>query len=1004
MPISTLGLILINIGLALLQRLIAPRLPRRKPAPFESPTVEDGQPITKGFGIFQVSGMVTMVRDVHTTEGVNQSSSEDLTLYYAKMQMAAGFGPLDMLYDIVSDERSIALAVPSRAQSLGGAEPLVTDPPLRGGIAFSGDDPIVLTIAVRQLYGGQTQEGGLQGQLRIYPGTDDQAIDPLVAVDLGADASAFPHTIHAVFGTAVGEPSTSGQGDDFYWIANSGTPKPINFIFGSYPNRLLGVDDCRIGLNANPAEMLYELFVNQVWGKGEDPSTLDLVQWQAKALQLKAEAMGLSELFVNRTLEDIKDDILSHILGEIVTDPITGLVQLKLARDDYNIADLPVVTSENSDSFRQGEAQFSQTLNEVKVKYKRFEGGATGPQTVVLIMPNVFGEPPFPISETNISRYRYDSGYTNITDITATRDRAGDVVTLERSIGGIVGVDYYVNETTGEFQFFHNVINSTQIQAGDVVTLTFTAAPTFSGFVDATATAQNPANRLITGILRSEAYDYPMFTTESAAQRKADLLIKTVSRKLAVFSWKAGREFAHLTPLDVVNINDPEKYRLTNFPVRITKITIGPLEDPGLVFEGVEDVWGEKQSLALINVVAPPPVTPTDTAPPMASFYCAGEDVLQFQASDPTFLIEIERADDTDGTNAEEVEDSPFAGTTTTWTDPTPGKTHRARLIRDDVLPGPWTDWLSVCTDGLVDCVPTQFIDSAMSSGLVGTLAVDIEDPQGRFQFIEFQVRTADGILGPWTTDSVAPYEATVALVEGATSYITRRGWAHNCSGVLTPYETTHPFTVAGTDPGPDPGSDPKTVPVELLISTGVNVLEIPSELTDIMLDRDGEVQFPVEAFSRMRLTSSVRRPGTIGSYLQGRFEVVSGIGIYANVGVDDLGPVLPIDETALALLDTLAVTPEGRVAAGPWYLIRPEAKGDVRLKVQIAGGDNATGDFFASRLSIQLDPRVLPVTVEPPEVHDPPPDDPGSCDVPAILDDFSYADLAAFDAAWTVV
>lgn len=1002
MPISTLGLVLIQIGLALLQRLIAPRVPRRKPAPFEAPTVEDGQPITKGFGIFQVSGMVTMVRDSHTTE------QSEVTRYWAKIQMAAGFGPVDVLYDIVSDERSLKLAVPSTAQSIDGNELLVVSPELP--IPFSGDAPIVVTIAARQLFGGQLSEGGLQGQLRIYPGTDNQPIDPLITVDLGDDASAYPHIIHAIFGAKVGEPSTSGVADDFYWVANTSTPKPILFLFGTYPDALLG-DGGRVGNDANGVEMLYACFTDPVWGKGEPTASFDIPQWQAKARQVAGDGSGgLSELFVNRTVADIKDDILSHLDGEVVSDPATGLIQLKLARDDYFVEDLFVVTSANADNLRQGEAQFAQTLNEVKVKYHRFDQGTTGPQSITFLLTGFPNTAPFPLSTSNWSQIRWQSGSRNITNVSATRDRAGVVVTLNRAgpvAPVIAGNDYYVNEATGEFRFFHNVINTTQLQDGDIVTVTFTVTATFSGFVDATATAQNLANRQILGRLRSEAYDYPMFTTEAAAQRKADLLIQTTSRKLAVFQWTMGRAGAHLTPMDVVNFNDTTVFRLTNFPVRITKMTLGTLEHPEITFEGVEDIWGERKALSLINVSAPPPPPPVGMAPDISAVWCAGADIISIQIPDRTYQVEIWRADDIDGTNAALVETVTPSAFIFTWTDPIPGKVHSFRMVRNDVLPGNFTAWLAVCVVGTPGCTEPVITDTPLYDGTTGTLDVGIADPDGRVTEVFFQVTNAICPVSDWVQTVGPPYQATVEMP----GTICRRVVYTDCNGVIQSAEQCFDFTVLTEPPPVDPetpvGLTVLDVPVTFQTgSVPLGLRELPAVATPVTAWRGTEKTVPTSGVSAVTLITSIRATtAPVGAFLAVQAEPADSPGTWFYLSEDD-GPRLPIDEASLDILDPDPLgagrTPKVWVVSGESFLLRDEFKGGrVRFRVVIVGGDE-TSHVVVSECTVWLT-SAAPV-IPPPEMPEPPPQFPGSCDIPSPLSVTSgWTETAPAGAVFTI-
>lgn len=965
MALGTLGLLVIQIGLNLLSRLLAPRQKRRDPSPFEAPTIEEGGIIPWGFGIFQVAGTITLVRDVTIRE--KESSGE--VWYLAKMQSGLVWGPVDVVYDIIADERSVALQKPSKKQSEHGQTPATISPSLPYNFADGQITPAQLTVAVRQMFGGDSEEGGLEGEIRLYRGADNQEIDPLIDEHYGDLASAYPWLCYAMLGQKFGVATGSAQDDLFMLVANNPTPKPMSFILGTYPRQLLAsdaaegtavqddlsyaseiaaeangweitnttgdvvptydsgqavggyptsirlhlgagstdgrwlmtktfglvpnaayktrlkvkangpwfegltlrcrsgsnvqevgasgtsgeseifatvttdatgqlkveiektggfpflhnddywfagliieglvADDGRIGQDANPAEVLYEIFTNKVWGKAEPASTFDLPQWQQKAREFKDEGLGVSGLIAGRTIDDVKDDILSHIDGEIVTDPLTGLIQLKTARADYDINSITQLTDENTKTFRQGEAQFAETLNEVKVKYQRFDGGTPGRVDDMI----VFGRA---LTETLVNRLVFGVGGwhspgRNISNVSATLTRGGNTYDLVLNPNwSIKDADFTYRSEDGYFYFAKSTQNHGAWQEGDVIRVSFTSAPTFSGFVDSVATSQNPTNRQLVGRVRSESYDYPMYTTQTAAQRKADLLRLTTSRRLDVFQWTMGREGSHLTPMDVVLANAP-KYRVVGVPIRITRVVQGTLENPDITFEGVEDVFGERlQSLIPAPSEGAYYVQPgayTPTAPPIAAFYCAGEDTIGILASDPTFRIEIWRADDAAGTNEELVED--IDGNTETWVDTTPGKAHKARLIRDGYNPGPFTDWLIACpAGGEVACVLPVYTDSATVSDPTGTLDVTYVDEQGRHSRLEFKTIDPNGVSSDWEA-AAEPYSQSVEVEAGKVSYISRRAYYYNCDGDEVYSETTSAFSLPSDDPGTPGGEDP---------------------------------------------------------------------------------------------------------------------------------------------------------------------------------------------------
>jgi hypothetical protein len=816
MPIGVLGLVLIQIGISILSRLLAPRVPRPRAQPFQSPTTEIGAQLPRGFGIYQTSGVITLVRE----KRAEQSDDTSYTLYYAKIQMVCGFGPVHMLYDIIFDEKAITLQKANKDQSLDGAEPqvIIFRPPINFA---SSVNPITFTIAARQMFGGTHQEGGVQGELRVYPGTPNQAIDPLVEEALGDYASRYPNLVHAVFGTATTEETDSGMEDQWYWGANLPNVRPVSFLFGYYPNNLLGGFTGKIGLDANWVEVIFDCLTNPVWGKKEPVEKIDVAQFIVKAQEAVDEGMGLSDTLVDRSLDDFIDDILSHVDGALVTDPITGLLQIKTARADYVVDDLDEIDEENSSDFRQGEAQYTDALTEIKVKYRRFLSSYAEP---------VVGE-----ELTGDLKFSGGSIYTtfqvngrNISDVHVYAEGT-DPVTAQVEL--TLGTDYTVSAEKGIITIFNTDATTTH----QIITADYIPAPTFSGFVDDVATTQSLALRQITGRMKSETFDYPMYTTEIAAQRKADLLRKTMMRKLRVFQWKMGRDGALKTVLDVVKING---YGLTDFAVRITKVTIGTLEDPEVTLEAVEDVFGEALSTTLptgSGIELPGP--DGEPIPPLAAIYCIDEDELGVQASDVTYNIEVEEADDLVGTGAVVITVVGGVPGDTTSIAITIGKTHRARQRRGTSV-GVWTDWIAACPTGVdPGCVePTVEDVSSVSPELgLGTLSSFVTDPQLRFVDLAYRLTTPDGLVGTWET-ATEPYSASVAIVAGLTSYIARRERHYDCSGNLVERIVSFPFTAPETHPG-DQGGGGVLIDIDLMATAHEKLFKLlPAASTDLFL------------------------------------------------------------------------------------------------------------------------------------------------------------------------
>ena len=650
--VGWLPLLAIKIGTIIFLRLITPKQKRAKPQPFDAPNAEDGAPIPKVFGMQEITGTLMLIKD----KRVSEENDGTRTRYWARLALALGYGPYDVWYDILSDEKSLRLQLPGRNQSLGGHEPITSIP---FPIEMSGDAPTKINIAALQMFGGGAEEGGLNGEVRLYRGTEDQPLDPLVVYADGEFASRYPHTAYICFGTAPDEPTTSLQGSDFHWTANNPTPKPISVLVGAYPRGLVdaaialgipGYTDPRIGHDANPMEMIYACLTNKVWGKGESEEIFDIPQLISKAIQLKNEGRGLSTTFVNQNLDDFVDDVERHIRGTLVEHPKTGLVQMQLLRGDYTLSGLTVLTKKNTFDFQQHEGHFLETLNQIEVRFRRFDGGTPGTFTDLLVTDDAkfyYGLADWTTGATNdYGTLVWQSNGRRLINVVATRTRAAVTTTLDPD------VDYRFNADDGIFVFksWQSIGN---LLDGDEIKVSYESAPVFSGFVDATASAQNLANFQMTGMVRDESYDYTMFTVEPLAQETADFFKLISGRKLALFNWGMLRGGSHVKPGDVVVVNEP-KYRLTNMPIRVLKRNTGTPENPGLRFEGIEDIFGERiaaREPSLAQAVVTPGPTPGEITDLVAVSCLGGAIRIGLFATQP-FNIEVIRADDADGSNA----------------------------------------------------------------------------------------------------------------------------------------------------------------------------------------------------------------------------------------------------------------------------------------------------------------------------------------------------------------
>lgn len=124
------------------------------------------------------------------------------------------------------------------------------------------------------------------------------------------------------------------------------------------------------GTDANPAHIIYECLTNEEFGLGLPSSTIDVPVFEAVAATLYQERLGLSMMWVQQAaIETFVKEVLDHINATVFQHPTTGLLTLKLIRNDYDPDTLKILSPINFrlDSFqRKG---LGETVNELTVTY-----------------------------------------------------------------------------------------------------------------------------------------------------------------------------------------------------------------------------------------------------------------------------------------------------------------------------------------------------------------------------------------------------------------------------------------------------------------------------------------------------------------------------------------------------------------------------------------------------------------------------------------------------------
>jgi hypothetical protein len=210
--------------------------------------------------------------------------------------------------------------------------------------------PVLITIDKGSLFGGSRNEGGLIGDVMLYPGRQNQEIDPYLDFAIRGDSDTDITPAHrGVFSVRLGKyPFAFGVVSSFY---HGTTPviKPWAIEAKRIATRGFGdaqwyLDKAGIDGDMNPAHILRELIVDEAWGLGRPAEEVDDDAFTAVADALFVEGLGLSFLWTQDTsVFDFIREVDRHADTMTFINPFTGKWTCRLIRDDYDLSTIPAL-------------------------------------------------------------------------------------------------------------------------------------------------------------------------------------------------------------------------------------------------------------------------------------------------------------------------------------------------------------------------------------------------------------------------------------------------------------------------------------------------------------------------------------------------------------------------------------------------------------------------------------------------------------------------------------
>lgn len=400
------------------------------------------------------------LRVLKITKKVKKSlfSSSRVTIgfqYFIGMELALGWGPFAEISEIYFG-RELAWSG-SVTDSSGTGENFIVD--------------------AKEIFGGKANGGGVYAECVFYHGSQTQNADSYMT---GQVTQAYRHQGLSKLvwkgGSVNADPLSTDSISGL--VSESESIHPIKIRAKKYPNSLASGFE-NINNTANPAEVIFEVLTGrQIFLPGQrtapyvPDSAFDIPDWIAVAEVLFNEGMGISFQWQQDTLiDDIISDIEEHIEGRVVEDPVTGLIKLKLMRDDYDIETVPSFDEDSIVDFPRFTSNTENTLTaEVILTYTKPD--------------ELFKQVPIPIqnsgnyyAQDNISSMNLD--LTMFTDPAVAQKRAwttlaavsnpiraGEIV-VDRSGWGVKKGDV-VKINYAEYKMLDVAARVTKVEFGDL--------------------------------------------------------------------------------------------------------------------------------------------------------------------------------------------------------------------------------------------------------------------------------------------------------------------------------------------------------------------------------------------------------------------------------------------------------------------------------------------------------------------------------------------------------
>jgi len=238
-------------------------------------------------------------------------------------------------------------------------------------VEFEADENGTVELTLPDLFGGPKQGGGVDGKVHVFLGGTTQVMPAEYASKLFREPTTMPgYRGLASLLFVAKNLATNG----FKWGSNNPVLPVTEANITRMPKGLPG--DPAIGDDANLAHVIYECVTNADWGLGRSGGLIDLQSFIDAADTFREEGLGVSLKWTSSvTMESFIDTLLPYGAALFFMDPVLGKWKLKLVRDDYIVAGLPVVDQTVGRMLKFDRSNWGETINEVMVQWTEPRSG-----------------------------------------------------------------------------------------------------------------------------------------------------------------------------------------------------------------------------------------------------------------------------------------------------------------------------------------------------------------------------------------------------------------------------------------------------------------------------------------------------------------------------------------------------------------------------------------------------------------------------------------------------